>query len=262
MKKTDDYRKADCTLFRMPPVDLSMIESSIERALVNAWERGTDVNSAIQQISSDQGLIGELQQRIERHIEFQRTTALEDVEDRQSNLDRNYEARKESSMGNINQRYGKEISEKDSLRASAQQELEERRQAYSASQARLNKIRSNIKSNIQQVGGKKGMEQLLEINNRLTQNTTSGSKYSHVASGSVNDVRGKLDQLQPPKSVPPGMGELSDKVASVGYGDNVLLATPESADQEVGLPALVEDVKPGYKRFFSKVWKVLNYRIW
>ena len=65
------YQKADCTLFRLPPLDLSVADSKIELAFVNAWQQGRSIDNALNSVLSDQTLVGALVSQLEENLRFQ-----------------------------------------------------------------------------------------------------------------------------------------------------------------------------------------------
>ena len=82
---TDDYRLADCTLFRQPPVDVSKISEALEIILVQEWQRGNSVHGAVERALEDDKIVDALTEQIAPNLDFQRETALQEV-------DENYEA--------------------------------------------------------------------------------------------------------------------------------------------------------------------------
>ena len=75
------YARADCTLFRIPPVDVSSVGSIIEKALVQAWEQGTSADYALNSLLSEGSITAKLAQQIAQSLQFQRQRGLEAVDE-------------------------------------------------------------------------------------------------------------------------------------------------------------------------------------
>jgi len=165
--KVEDYRLADCALFRLPPVDVSEVKDAIEDALLNAWRRGYNVDSAIDSVLNDDGVIGKLEKQIAANLEFQREKAMEYAGKRsQSEMDI-YEKFKARGLDHILRKYSGEISEREQEKETLYERLTERHGAYSAAQAHLEKVRAIVRAKLKQIGGKEGFEALLEIKKAL-----------------------------------------------------------------------------------------------
>ncbi len=165
--KIEDYRLADCALFRLPPVDVSKVQDAIEDALLNAWRRGYDADSAINTVLNDEGVIGELEKQIAANLEFQRGKAMDYAGKRTQSEISIYEKFKQRGLDHILKKYSGEISEKEQEKETLYKRLTERHGSYSAAQAHLEKVRAIVQAKLKQIGGKEGFEALLEIKKAL-----------------------------------------------------------------------------------------------
>jgi len=249
--KIDDYEKADCTLYRIPPVDLSQIQASINKTLAEVWEKGGNVNNAIDNVLNNDGMIGDLQQQIAKHVNFQKKTALDNLNQEEIKANNNYVARREEALSKVEAAYGQNLSDKEKSYQDKSKELQNKRTSYSASQARLEKIRYNIQHNMQEIGGKEGLEKLLQINDRLTRGTEKPAPPYSSSTKKSSSKKGKAPTPKTAPPLPPG-SELETTVEAKGQAEEGSLENENLA---------LEPVQPKYKHFFKKVWKVLNYKI-
>jgi hypothetical protein len=161
-----DYRHADCTLFRIPPIDTSGVDGAIGIALANAWKNKGDLNSTINKILSDKSIFGQLEKQISENLDFQRASAMGTIEARTKRRIQLYEDRRKNAFGKIELKY--DTDGKESEMSSLGNQIDKQRKAYSAAEERLNNIRRIARGRFERLGGEKGYLALMEINDSLT----------------------------------------------------------------------------------------------
>ncbi|MBI3334157.1 hypothetical protein HYZ97_01610, partial [Candidatus Pacearchaeota archaeon] len=79
MPEIQDYRHADCNLFRTPPLDFSKLDSTLIDTLVSSWKNGYTADNALQKVVEDTSLVRELTKQVAEQLTFQRRTELEQL---------------------------------------------------------------------------------------------------------------------------------------------------------------------------------------
>jgi len=296
--KLDDYRDADCRLFRLPPIDTSRIEDLLAQQLVQAWQHGATAQDALQRALNNDELVGSLVGELEEHIGFQQKIETQNVEaEVQANITA-YDAEKEQRVAAINQSIAAEKQAKKDALDSVQGVVDEKRQVYSAEQLRLQEMRERVEAKLRAVGGDKKLEMLLQIHTAVqstkveeqlpesgksdvaqtsaattgtTTGTYSGTKHEGYEPKPVPKVERKKTATQSSYVLPKTDGGVS------GTTYNQPAVNKDTTVQQItltegGLEAKVGDesaIVPTAEKQRGKlyraahaVWKVLNYKIW
>lgn len=237
--KVDDYRLADCALFRIPAVDVSEIDSSVEQALVDAWKNGYGVDSAVSDILNNDSLVGTLENQIADNLAFQRQKALDKVKNQaQSRID-SYEESRKRRLDDIDSTLGADAEKKEAEMKVAYEELTTKHKTYNAAQAHLEKMRAEVNSKLEEIGGREGFEAVLEINEAITED----KPVKYEAPKKVKKALDIVEEKAPAK-IP--------KVTEKGLEKKVEVV---EEDQGIIHDLFTYDIgKP--------IWKVLNYKLW
>ncbi len=246
--KIEDYKKADCSLFRLPPIDASVVGSAIEVALVKAWENGSSVNSIIENVLNDKKILKQVTEQISENLEFQKVTALRNIDEKKKESIRSYETEGEAKLQQIQESLGNVISEKETGLKKVSQQLSERHSNYNASQKKLEEMRIRIQEKLKGIGGEEGFETLLSI---------QGLVKKQDKAQSVPQYNNKDEQSYAKEPI----YDLGKVIKAVTSEEKI---NPlEGKTLEAVVEKAEEDKKKHGKvyRFFKKVWRVLNYEL-
>lgn len=172
----NDFRKADCRLFRVPPIDFSSVEGSIETALIEAWKNQSSAGNAIGSITENKGIIKNLSEQISESLEFQRRIALERVTKQEAERVRAYQEEQRAKMASVEQTIGYRAGEKLAELKAKEADLSGRRKSYDASQYSLEQTRFKIRERLDSIGSDKSVEVLLKMNESLLDETPTEQK--------------------------------------------------------------------------------------
>jgi hypothetical protein len=262
--KVSEYEKADCTLFRLPPIDVSYATSIIEKILVKTWENGQSVDNAIEGVLSNRTVVDKLTEQISTNLKFQKQTIIKQSEAEAQAKISEYEAAKQEKLTSLQENYSKEKEDEQRKLEEKQKELEERQQSYSASQARLDEMRARVEAKMKRLGGKKGLKKLMTINEIIeeekektkpAEETKTEEKSSYgvtVVKRRKKRERPKHVPYKPPEEKTPEPATASPKETKVSPLEKVVEEEPEEEPKKRGKPY----------RFFKKIWEVLNYEVW
>jgi hypothetical protein len=224
-----DFKKADCKLWRLPSVDLSKVQSAIEEALVRAWQQGSSIDTAIQDAVSNNQEVAAITQQVNEALTFQREQILADVKIKYQEAEEIAKKQEQARLEKVNTQYGTQIEDAARRLAQTKEKEESVRQTYDAAQASLQETRDKIQSKLNEFGGEQGYETVLKINELLTDPT----KKAQPRKKREKNLEGRVD-----KDAESGLTKISDIVREI------------------------EKEKPLYKRVYSKVKAILNYKIW
>ena len=233
-----DYRHADCDLFRTPSINISPIQKVIEIALLKAWESGSSVERAINSIVENNELIGPLARDIAPHMATQRTYALEKVKaDSYLNI-RAYEIQERKKVQEVDESLGVKVRGAEQQLSEVSQTYATNLHQYSAAQARLEEMRARIRAQLDEVGGKEGYKNLMEINSAVVAESPIGKRYQE---------QGKQEPSSPVLRDPINIDLINHHVQT--------LEDKLEIEQETG-------PKRKIRRVLKKVWEILNYELW
>ena len=248
----DDYRKANCTLFRHPPVDFSGVDDAIEQILVDAWKNGYSVGTAMQRVLKDSSVVGSLQSQVEKNMAFQRDIAEKKVNAKRFVEAQGYENDKRRQLMHIDETLGKESEEKAEAVRAKDVHLESKTQVYSAAQARLEEVRARVKAKISQIGGKAGYEALMEIREMMDDN--SEDDYD----GESEDDKSQKKDYKPRKKRKRKKSKDSKKDKEPDLERALELATCDEEVDPLKEPEPKEEHGKVY-RAGRAVWGAMNY---
>ncbi|MBI2672904.1 hypothetical protein HYX19_01470 [Candidatus Woesearchaeota archaeon] len=163
MKTLDDYKGSDCALFRMPPINFEVVRVELERIMLDTWRQEGSADSAVNSILHNTRIIAALKSQIEDNVRFQKEQALESLETKTSGKLEEYENGIKDGLGKINETIGTEVKYNEERLNALNQEGREKLANYNAAQARLEEMRSRIKSKLKDLGGKEQLENILTI---------------------------------------------------------------------------------------------------
>ena len=170
------YQRADCTRFRTPPIDTSVVYRSIEQLFLEAWQQGTPAQQAYQQLLRDTRITDVLRAQVASNLGFQRAVAVHGVEAEVAKERKSYEAQRLAALETITVTVGQELCAAERVRGETQEALARSRQGYTAATADLEGLRHRVASKISTLGGASGMQALLEINSAVTGQPYASSK--------------------------------------------------------------------------------------
>ncbi|MBI2580849.1 hypothetical protein HYV85_03495 [Candidatus Woesearchaeota archaeon] len=174
------YERADCTLFRTPPVDVSSVGSIIEKALVRAWEQGESADYALDYLLREGSITDKLAQQIAQSLQFQRQRALETVDEEKARAIGQYAAEREQLLQSIEEALGTSIRQRQEGLQRTMGEARQQTAAYSATQLQLNELRTRVKSQISELGGVQGYNVLSRIREELIQDQDQGQEEGQI----------------------------------------------------------------------------------
>ena len=171
---TKEYVGANCTLFRTPPVDVSIVGSDIENMIVDAWKSGRSASDTLLTLLDNKEVLSELSSQVSSSLLFQRRTELDEIKDEVDTRKQKYQQNYETKIKEIDQTVGIDTQEKQKLLILAQQELKRKEQEYDASLAGLDDMRQRVREKLKNIGGEKGFEDLLRIHDYISGPVDSG----------------------------------------------------------------------------------------
>jgi|SaaInlStandDraft_3_1057020.scaffolds.fasta_scaffold00837_10 hypothetical protein len=178
-----DYQKADCALYRVPPLDMTTINSRVEQLLVEAWKNGQSVEAALQSISRNNSVVGDLVSQIAENLAFQQRMASDAVNDASGNRIQSYEEQRAEELYQIEQAFGTVKGTQVASVRAAEEETAEEKQEYTMAQQKLSEMRARIKARLKEVGGEEGLKYLLQIDELVEEEALYGVDTSVAGTG-------------------------------------------------------------------------------
>ncbi len=195
------YKLADCTLFRTPPVDYSKIESTVEKALMEAWNRGYNAQHAVAAISSSEELLRQITGQIADSLRFQRQQAIEKVEAGAQAAVQNYGQQKSGQIAMIESRLGPIIRQRSDALNQKSSDLGEKRRRYDAVQSSIMRIRDSVNSKLGRIGGEQAYSTLGAI-----RKTVTAQRYAGTPTGALSGrIQGRQDVVYSPQGATTGV---------------------------------------------------------
>jgi hypothetical protein len=166
--KLEDFRQADCRLFRVPAIDISSIEGAIETAIVNSWRGGyANAHDAVNGVINNSAIVKNITQQIGESLSFQRENAEREIEAAKTGKISQYEQEQNARVRAIEEDTSKEIGYARKSLKQTQKKLEEKSRTYDAFQASLEERRAKIKQKLSEIGGEEAVETLFRLNQDL-----------------------------------------------------------------------------------------------
>ncbi len=251
--RLDDYRLADCSRFRVPPVDLSAITARLEECIVAAWQRGYDASGAINAVLSDESIVKGLAADLSDNLRFQRGVSLLEAERTKAETVAEYEADLNGQIQTIDSTLGAEAAAREEQTRQRQAEEERRRQSYNATQAQLERMRARVRERLAQVGGQKKLETLLTINDQLIQ-AQPATPPAYTPSEAAYTPPAETAAAQAPPAPEPAKIERAIAIALTEETIDPLNNPEQTPDTLPPLPP-----RPGMIR---RMWRFINTPLW
>jgi hypothetical protein len=271
--KIEDYRKADCSLFRIPPVNFSQLEQDVEKIIVNAWKAGYDPNSAITSVVNDKSLLRKIADQISQSLSFQRKVGLGEVETEATERVEEHEAAYQEKVQAVEKRLGPEEAARRTKFEEEQQNYRQQSSVYSASSASLEEMKYRIRDQLTELGGEEGIEALLSIEQQaavpLTEISSLGVSAGYKEDGPGAKRKGNYRESEVVRAARESVfkkhreslkkDRLETKVDDVFIvAETVEESTNYSPDRNL---SEINSPESG-RGFWKTLWGVLNYKIW
>lgn len=194
----NEYKKADCRLFRSPSIDISPLSKAIEEAFLKAWENGNSASNVLSSLSSSGSVIDALKDQISTHLNYQKAVYMQRVESEAQSRISAYDQEKQAKLSAIEQTIGAETAKKKEELEKTESEIKEKQNIYSASQAKLEEMRNRIKDRIKLFGGKKKLETIIAMKDTLKATQTNYFN-EHSAFNKGEDYSKIIKEAQEPE---------------------------------------------------------------
>jgi hypothetical protein len=249
--RLEDFRKADCNLFRLPPVDLSDIREEIDRAIIEAWRNQNSAQGAVDSILGNNKILGTLTEKITESLEFQRKVGAENITQEAKETISVYKDEQKQRLRTVDATIGIEAKDKGKTAYKKTEELLERTRAYDVTQANLEAARARINERIAALGGAKSIEAVLDISDRLITEPCESPEKENLE----NKTEGKT-----PAS---NLGGAKPEVISTNANEGAKVPGNQDYSQKSSQDYSNSTKPVGRgKRIMKKIWSVLNYKIW
>ncbi|HLC53224.1 MAG TPA: hypothetical protein VJK03_01655 [Candidatus Nanoarchaeia archaeon] len=241
MAGVDDYRHADCTLFRVPPLDISKLQLTLQKNIIDAWRSGQGAQGAISTITGDKVIIAQLRDQIEKELEFQRATKQKRIDNIAEGKKAETQEKYGAAYSEAEAHYNEQIQQTLTQQEEAEQAVRDQRLSWSASQSRVEDMRKRVEERIKALGGRNNLERLLEINAAVNAplEEKKGKEKSPIGYSTANKEAEKPEEIQPiaEQQTP------AKKYSHSAYSSS-------SSSQMLREP------------FLKKVWRILHYKLW
>jgi len=233
--KLDDYEKADCTLFRLPPIDTSKIEELLTAQLVQAWQQGQNATQALQAVLNNEQAINAVVDELQTHLSFQQATATSNLESQVTQNTQAYEQEKAQQIAQISSTLIEEKTAKEQQHQRTLQEAQAKNKIYTAEQQRLDEMRARVEARLEKFGGRKNLDALMQIHTAVQTNTTlhspkGGGKKTYPSSISAPD--------QNQSNLPPNQMYASTSPSSYAAKNEFSNTIARTAEGKYNLPSL------------------------
>lgn len=252
--KLNDYRHADCTLFRIPPLNIALLSETISKELLKAWRRGDSADQALNTLLYDKKILRPLISQIEDPLKFQKELKLKEAKEKREIAVDETKREYKHKISQAEQEYNQRLLETQQNIIKAEQILEAEKQDYSASSASLESMRQRVQEKVNALGGKRTLNKLLEIND-LVLSSPLESKLEITP-----EERGHMGQMPQISS----SSTLLTPSVQDGYQENQKEITQTKPENYVYNDKKSEKEKTQRQKesIFKKFWKILNYKLW
>lgn len=285
----DDYQKANCALYRLPPIDTSAVASAIELTLVRAWEQGLSADRALHSVLNDQNVVGALTEQVAKHLEYQRRTALMTAKEQSMQSIKQYEEAAAAKLAQVDASYGTVATQKAAAFQHVSDQLAQQNVSYTAAQKKLEELRARVQQRLQEVGGEQGLQALLTIHESVTnpQDSTFQQLEAHDQDADSSKSTSQSTAQAYASQEQKGASDDSSADSSSAFKKHrsvqqqakseqnlekalQIAMTTDTVDplkgdtlEKVVARSMQQKKKPGKTyRFFASVWKILNYKLW
>ena len=263
----DDFLKADCNLFLVPPVDVTAVAILIDRAVLQAWQQGSSAQKTIESLGTNLEILNTVAAQVEKNLEFQKQTALGNLEEKAQQAIGKYQAESKLKAAQVEATKGVEAKLQAAEFQAKEQSWQQEHQSYSIAQRRLEEARSRIRRRLGEVGGTVGYQKLVDIEQKLKEPVTASGEAK--STGAVELQPNKLQEAIIPaglqlvmaeKKIDPLAQTLEEAANTVAAKDKISGATLQ--------PSVRKDTGGRIYQLFhktpllQKVYSVLTYKIW
>ena len=182
--KIQDYAKANCDLFRIPPVDFSFVERKIYDALRETWEQGGSASSALDRILSNGSIVGAIRSQIAPNMEYQKATLVSAIDYEASEKVRQLEELKKRRVSAVERDLGQLVESARHQYDSSNMDYLEKAGQYTAAQVRVNQMRREIDAKLARLGGVSVYQDVFKINEAVM-STQSGASPPSLADSAL-----------------------------------------------------------------------------
>ncbi len=294
--KLEDYRFANCELFRTPPLDLSVVERAIEEMLLESWKNGGTAGRTISSILENEEVVGKLTDQIAKNLEYQRAKELENLGRRHADKVSGYDEEHARKIQEVEATLGAEEKARRDQLAQLDGTLQQQRQVYTAAQSDLEERRRKIRERLKAMGGREKFETLIKINESLqnpqpqTQNPEPQTNYQPSTTHQPTTSETKTPQIpapvipqapafkpsptlvytpnpaapvpQPVKK-PEGKDSDLEKALDLALGEGTVDPLKGKTVEYLQKKEVQLADRPGFfKKVWKKTWEVLHYKIW
>ena len=250
--KLSDWTGADCTLFRVPALDLGDLQKDLEKAMIDAWQNGYSAERAIGNILGNDAVISSLADQVQNNLTFQRDRALTEIEKKRDEKKATIEGEKQQHVQKIEQDLGTKTEQAHQQFRQQSQTVQQHHAEYTAAQADLSSLRGRIKKQLGDIGGEQGYEHLLTINQQLYPSKTEDTK-------SPTDTVKPTVVAQKPYDPSADLKLLRDQPKPLCV-DDALTHVKEELEADQVIPPAPK------KSFLAKtgdvIYKILTYELW
>ena len=158
-----NYKLADCNLFRKPPVDVSTVKSRIEDMLLDAWSAKGNPQEVVSRILNDNSILESLKKQVSGNLGFQRVYGEDKIDEgKDRNLGEHTDVYN-AQVKTIESEVDEEEKEREERKREAQDEYDEVNSTHSVAEADLKAMRARVRRNIKNLGGGRSVDTLVEI---------------------------------------------------------------------------------------------------
>ena len=240
--KLAEYQRVECSKFRTPPIDFAAVRTVIDDLLLSGWQDGQSAEHVVQAVLKNPAVTGTLTAMLSPSLTFQRHVALDEVA-AQEGQDRSdyqlqcdaYLAAIEATLGEEANKYAQEYEEKRAI-------VEQGRLGYGAAEARLSELRSRVERHLDQFGGVKGYQVLLDINQQVAGIPGASVLAAHAAPAEIHRPMARRADRDEPR----GMTEQPLSQPSTQYAlpqERLVRLRPKSS-------------------WFKRIRAFLSYKLW
>jgi hypothetical protein len=238
----EDFKYANCKLFRTPPINLKAVQEQINAALLNAWKSGNSLDAAISTVMQDSKVVQTLSNQISTNLGYQRKVGYEHVESESVRRLREFEEAKQKRLQEVDEQMGKKAAQTKEQIETERQKHQQESNVYSQTQGDFEKRRQEIMKKLKEIGGVGGLEAITRVQTELTGKDT-------VAANPLGDLSSKVKEMINEEGYDP----LKEKRKETGKKRDYLDKSYENTD-------IRKETR--MKRVWEGIKRILFYKIW
>ncbi|HLP79600.1 MAG TPA: hypothetical protein VK158_03125 [Acidobacteriota bacterium] len=163
----DEFRLAQCELFRTPPVDLKRLEAALNEAMFSAWKRGADAQRTVDSILSSESIVSQISQQIAKSHGYQQMKALDALSAEEAEKKRVLQEKREAEILAIKNQYTAKLQEQKAQLDATLNAYDKSTQEYLCAQGQLDESRAKVAAQLKEIGGEEGLAKILELDAML-----------------------------------------------------------------------------------------------